>query len=199
MHTRKPSVLFLLVFVMTSLICQSESRPDSGSIEGETYKSTFFGFTYTFPKGWSRLQQRSQTSIRLAPGAALYTLLFATATPSNGTIGPSDAGVVVLAEDVSHTDIHNAKDAAVKFADLLSHTRPPHRLINAGREVTLGGTPFFRIDYEQQTFSDVKHYFCSVISVQKGFALRFSVIADSKVHMDEICDTTRSIGFEQHE
>lgn len=188
---------FLFVWAITASI--SENHPDSGTIRENVYKNDFFGFSYTCPKGWSLLQQQSQTGIRLAPGAALYTLLFATASPSNGTMSRSNAGIVVLAEDVSHTGIRDPKSAAAKLADVLTHTQPPHKLVNSGSEVNLNGIRFFRIDYEQQTFSDVRHYFCTVITVRKGYALRFSFIADSKERLDEICDTTKSIGFGIHE
>lgn len=189
------SFLVLTVLVLTVAVSVSENHPDSGSVQGNRYKSDFFGFTYSFPKGWVRLQQQSQTGIRLAPGAALYTLLFATESPSTGIISPSNAGIVVLAEDISHSGIPDSKDAARTLAQVLIRTQPPHSIPTPAREVTLGGTRFIRLDYEQQTFSQVKHYFCSVKTVKKGYAIRFSVIADSKARMEEICSTTESISF----
>jgi hypothetical protein len=95
--TRRVPVLLVFLLVLTSVALSSESRPDSGTAQGNIYNNDFFGFTYAFPKGWSALRQQSQTGIRLAPGAALYTLLFATASPSAGTISPSNSGIVVLA------------------------------------------------------------------------------------------------------
>jgi hypothetical protein len=192
---RRNSAALVFFLVMTIAISVSETRPDSGSVEGNRYKSDFFGFTYSFPKGWVRLQQQSQSGIRLAPEAALYTLLFATASPSTGTISPANAGIVVLAEDISHSGIRDSKGAAGTLARVLTSTQPPHSVPHPAREVTLGGSRFTRLDYEQQTFSQVKHYFCSVITVKKGYAIRFSVIADSKARMEKICSTTESITF----
>lgn len=174
----------------------SKARPDKGSVRGSTYKNDFFSFTYTFPKGWSVLNEQSQTRIRLTQGP-LYTLLLATASPSSGTISPSNAGIVVLAEDVSQTGIHDAKEAATKLADILTRTEPPHTILNPPRELSLDGVQFVRLDYEQQTFPQTRHYFCSAISMLKGYTVRVSVIADSKNHMDEICGTIESIRFER--
>lgn len=172
----------------------SKQRPDSGSVDGTTFRSNFFGFTYSFPKGWTVLDQRSQSRIRLAEGP-LYTLLFATATPSSGIMGPSDAAIVILAEDVSQTSIRDGMQAANKQAELLTHTDPQHTMLGPPREVTLGGKAFYRLDYEQQTFPKVHHYFCSAITVVKGYALRLSVIADSKAHMETYCGTTETLRF----
>ena len=174
----------------------SQQSPDSGVVQGTTFRSNFFGFTYSFPKGWNVLNQQSHSGIRLAEGP-LYTLLFATARPSSGVVGPSDAAIVILGEDVSQTSIRDSREAANRLAELLTHTEPQHRMLGPPHEVALGGRGFYRLDYEQQTFPAVQHYFCSVVTVINGYALRLSVIADSRPHMEDYCGTTDTVKFEK--
>jgi hypothetical protein len=167
--------------------------PDSGLVHGTEYENDFFGFAYAFPKDWSVLNRQSQSGIRLSNGR-LYTLLFVSTSPT-GTMGPADAGIVVLAEDVSLSGIRDGKGAANKLAALLTHTEPPHKMLLAPQELVLEGKQFYRLEYEQQTFSTVTHRFCTVVGVLKGFALRFSVIADTQDHMRETCATISSLRF----
>ena len=84
----------------------STQRPDAGSVQGNTFKSNFFGFSYRFPTGWTVLNQESQSRIRLAKGK-LYTLLFAKSASPGRIINPSDAAIVILAEEVSQTDVRD--------------------------------------------------------------------------------------------
>jgi len=167
--------------------------PDSGSVHGDEYKNDFFGFAYAFPGEWSVLNRQSQSGIRLS-NARLYTLLFASTSPT-GTMGPTDAGIVVLAEDVSPLGIRDGKGAANKLVELLAHTQPPHKMLLAPQELVLEGKQFYRLEYEQQTFSTVTHHFCTVVGVLKGYALRFSVVADTQDHMRETCATISSLRF----
>ena len=78
-RTRKVPALFLSLLVLAATVSSSDIRPDSGTTRDNIYKNDFFGFSYTFPKGWSLLQQQSQTGIRLAPGAALVAFCYSLA------------------------------------------------------------------------------------------------------------------------
>ena len=197
---RLGGLLFITVWLISwHAVAQSTSpppkqRPDSGAVEGATFRSNFFGFTYSFPKGWAVLDQESHSRLRLAAGP-LYTLLIVTAKPSSGIMGPSDAAISILAEDVSQTSIHDGANAATKLAELLTHTEPQHTMLGPPQQVTLGGRTFYRLDYAQQTFPTVQHYFCSVITVANGYALRLSVIADSEAHMQTYCGTAETLRF----
>jgi len=187
-----------IVLIWVAAVAQTpkmpvDVEPDSGSVHGVEYKSDFFGFTYAFPKDWSVLHRQSQTGIRLANGR-LYTLLFLS-TSTTGTMGPTDAGIVVLAESISESAIRDSKDAASRLVDLLSHTEPPHTMLLAPQKVFLNGKQFYRLEYEQQTFPTVKHRFCTVVGVLNGYALRFSMIADTKDRVNEACATIASLRF----
>ena len=188
---------FVLLFCSVAVAQKSRTPidlgPDSGSVHGDEYKNDFFGFAYAFPRDWSVLNRQSQTGIRLSKGR-LYTLLFVSTSPT-GTMGPADAGIVVLAEDVSPSGIRDGKDGANKLVELLSHTEPPHTMLLAPQEVILGGNQFYRLEYEQQTFPTARHYFCTVVGVLSGYVLRFSIIADTKARMNEACATTASLRF----
>jgi hypothetical protein len=187
--------VFVVLLCGTAIAQKSEILigPDSGSVHGDEYKNDFFGFAYTFPKKWSVLSRQSQSGIRLSSGR-LYTLFFASTSPT-GTMGPADAGIVVLAEDVSLLGIRNGEGAAKKLVKLLAQTEPPHKVLLGPQELVLEGKQFYRLEYEQQTFSTVTHHFCTVVGVLKGYALRFSVIADTQDHMRETCATISSLRF----
>ena len=170
----------------------SSSAPDDGSVLRNTYRNSFFRLTYVFPEGWVVLNQASQTEIRLSPKAPLYTLLFVTEEPTNGVMSPSNAGVVLLAEDISNTTIRDGKSAVEKLTTLLTHTDPKHKVLSSPRQLQLGSEHFYRVNYSQQTFENVRHYFCSVVGVVDGYALRWSVIADSEPDMQQVCKTVES-------
>src|SRR5271155_3574921 len=159
-----------IVLIWVAAVAQTpkmpvDVEPDSGSVHGVEYKSDFFGFTYAFPKDRSVLHRQSH------------------------------AGIVVLAESISESAIRDSKDAASRLVDLLSHTEPPHTMLLAPQKVFLDGKQFYRLEYEQQTFPTVKHRFCTVVGVLNGYALRFSMIADTKDRVNEACATIASLRF----
>ena len=188
---QKLSLFLLLCAAVVVLSCQqskktgTHGKPDSGSFAQNTYRSDFFGFSYTLPKGW----YRSRVSPSPLPAGDYY--LF---------IGDRNTGharlsrVIVVAVPDDKTTGPSPQDFVSAF--IRAQVRDFHaEVIRQGSSFSSGGGNFYRADYKW--VNDGMTIYSSFVCVKRnGYWLSWNFWTPSQQDLDDSATTLQNIAFD---
>jgi hypothetical protein len=153
-------------------------------VTGNTYKSDYFGFTYTFPQEFEVDQdfmQGQEDQAKLA-----FVLLAA-----YGSSGQSDnrQGVVILADRSTDASIRTSKDYLDKMTR--EHFVPNgFEVVNPAREVSVAAHSFCRVDYRKGEIRQT-----AVASSRQGYFLVFNLVGPSAQDVEQLFASLESLKF----
>jgi len=144
----------------------AEEEPDSGSVLDNVYRNEFFGFAYTFPKGWMVSQDHRNSHEGQPPAKpGVHILLFA--FPHHNF--PEISALMVRAVKLSSPDM-NARQflldeyQAARARGAKSQGDP--------RELTFAGWQFFSAVFKAKVGGGMISEE-NIVTIQKGYALEF--------------------------
>jgi|SRR5215467_12936453 len=186
-------LLLVLLCAATPFSCQQATKssatpkPDDGSFVRNTYRSDFFGFSYTLPREW----HKSKVAPDALPSGAYY--LF---------IGDRDTGHSLLNRVMVVADPKSENRPGVSTQQYLSaYIRAQVR--NANAEVTReqssfvsGETNFYRADYKWLD-GGTTVYSSMVCTERNGYWLSWSFVTPSQRDLDDAVKTIQNISFDR--
>jgi hypothetical protein len=187
-------LLLVLLCAATPVInCQQSTRsstrprPDDGSFVQNTYRSDFFGFSYTLPGEW----QKSRVTPAALPSGAYY--LF---------IGDRDPGHSPLNQVIVVADPESENQPGVSTQEYLSaYIRAQVRNANAEviREASSfvsGKNNFYRADYKSVE-NGITVYSAMVCTTRKSYWLSWNFATPSQRDLDDAVNTLKNISFDR--
>lgn len=177
-------VASLMLAAMSLLAQNPQSNPGSGTFTGRQYISTYFGFTYSLPEGWSGTVAESN-----ATGPAFR--LFSASPPSTGETDLRR--IVVQAEYLGHnTGIKTGKDFLDRAVPLMTGPASTFESLSGDTHYTLGGQGFDRMDLRsKQAPGRPVIYTAQVCTVLGDYVLTFQLIGTSHEDLEGLM---RSMG-----
>jgi hypothetical protein len=168
----------------SSQTVESNAKVQGGSLAENIYTSTYFGFTYTFPKGWNVLLGPKETDCE-----ARCALLDVRAPdyPDGGKIG-------IWVDELQRTP---ARTSGRDYLSLLhSDTeRVGGKALTDVIETTRQGRTFYRRDYRMKGLAGHGWFESNVVLTLKKSAVWFSISAVSHQKLMELLLTLDSIRF----
>lgn len=167
-------------------------RVESGSMDGRSYHSDYFNFTYSLPDGFTEGTERYRQGILKQTGIPqsndTFILFHADRqlTPS----GEPTGGITIMADRMAGYP----KGATEK--DYLHHMvtqameKKGDNLLDEGNEVDVSGRKFFRADYRTNGHP-LSGYQTVMLTFQKGFALSWSFSAPSKADVELVISSMK--------
>jgi tetratricopeptide (TPR) repeat protein len=189
----------------------SVPQPSDDSVSGNTYRNEFFGLSYDFPKGWTRLSAEAakasveiggvmlmgndpaEPDIRRAALKMGYPLLFVVA-PGGGGQPLSARSLQITALDVrtapegfSLEEFLKGVRAKLQRAASVPTDAKPERVIVDGRE-------FWKLDVVVP-MSGGSRYLSQMVTAERGFFLMFVMAGPDVQSISEIGETMQSVRF----
>jgi hypothetical protein len=158
--------------------------PDEGTLNGNTYTSDYFGFSYTYPEDAEfneNFMEEHQDAERRA------FVLFAVQRPD---AQPGYLDMLVIMAD------RNASPAVTTAAEYLRRSASTHferqgfEVLRPAYAVTIAGRPFVRADYHK---TDV--YQTVLATLWRGYAIVFNVAGPTSDSVDKLVATLNSLRF----
>ena len=158
-------------------------EPDEGSVIDNLYRSRYFNFSYTVPEGLEVDENFMQGEED--ESAQAFVLLAAYGAAE----GQGRKGIVVSAD----LNINPQAKSAAEYLEKM--TREHYRangfeVVNGARQLSLGGRPFFRIDYSKGTT-----YQTAVATIARGYVLTFSLAAPTQPELEQLFTTLSTLKF----
>jgi hypothetical protein len=157
--------------------------PDEGSVTGNTYRSRYFGFAYTFPEGLQideNFMQGEQDESKRA-----FILLAAYGSAERD----SRKGIVISADRNLDPTIKTAADYLSKMTR--EHFQPDgFEVIKGARELSLASRSFQRVDYRKGTI-----YQSAVATLWRGYVLVFYLAAPTQPEIEGLVATLATLDF----
>jgi hypothetical protein len=190
-------------------------HPDTGGVSGNTFTSSIFGFTYTFPAGWIAHGDATNKEImkvgkELVVGddparKAVYdasvsrtSQLLTVFQYPVGTPAKFNSSIQVMTEDVEFAPgIQTGKDYLLNLQVVMKRGTLPVEFPDDITEVTAGGKRFFRLDDELHFPAGTVHQAIFSAKLDK-VVLSFIMTARSKEDLDTLCSTLDSLRFDFH-
>jgi hypothetical protein len=157
--------------------------PDEGSVTGNTYRSRYFRFWYTFPEGLDvdeNFMQGEEDESKQA-----FVLLAA----YGGASADGRKGVVISADRNIDPNTRTATDYLVK---MMRENYQPNgfEVVSGPRELSLASRPFCRIDYRKEGI-----YQSAVATLARGYVLTFTLAAPTQAEVEQLFGTLNTLDF----
>jgi hypothetical protein len=188
---------------------QPQVAPDAGKVTNNTFESTFFKFQYSFPAGWSAVDDdvRSASNrkrhadwaekVKRSPlptpvgrnpsTQALWTYDLLTATPKPLAADGKPVPPCILAWAIQASNV--LKGAA----DLPKHyaLHPGVRVLRQPAEITIAGRKFVRADFVLGDNS----FEAMFVTVAGDYHVGFDIRGKTESEMNELAATMQTIKF----
>jgi hypothetical protein len=171
---------------LASSPASAEQEPDSGSVLDNVYRNEFFGFTYTFPKGWM-VSQDSRNSLERQPPAkpGVHILLFAFQHHNFAEIST----LIVRAVKLSSPDKNARQFLLDEYPAARARGAKPQ---GDPKELTSAGWQFFSAVFKAKvgggTISEE-----NIVTIQKGYALEFYFVTNQDKTLKALQKTMESL------
>jgi len=169
---------------MVARVAQAEGHPDMGSVSGNVYRNHFFEFEYRFPEGWRVPEaDKSPSGVQRGAKPGVHVLLFAFQPfPHVGTI-------LVRAVELPSPEVSARQFLLDEFkAQEGTGGKPQGKPI----ELVFGGWQFYSANIRAKVGGAVirqEH----LVTIQKGYALEFSFIANEEGTFKTLHKTMESL------
>lgn len=210
---RSPVVIAIIMLVCIIANGQQPSTQGDGSVKDGVYKSPFFHFSFTYPKGWvvhgeatkERIREVGKERITSSGGLSeaeadrvlknTYQLLTVFQHPL-GTPGVEiNPAIQVVAEDVRHapgitdgrTYLLNIRPIITKAGGQFIQEQPD--------EFRVAGRQFFRQDY-RMTVNNVSLQQALIVGFDTGYVLAFIFTSKDQAGVEEMLKSLKTITFE---
>jgi tetratricopeptide (TPR) repeat protein len=189
-------------------------RPDAGSISGNLYTNTFFGFSFEFPKGWTVLSADAARSTAQLGGALLangdpmlqdvmktgvgnsYPLLFVIeGMVKNQMLGTRSIQIHALDKRIAR-DVKSGEDFLRTSAVMYKEMGMPLEIIGTPEELPVGGRSFWKANLTVRMNNGLQHG-AEIATVDKGFVLLFVFVGSDAAGLEEIVKAMQSVRFLQ--
>jgi hypothetical protein len=204
------SVILLVLF---SVVASAQTvTPESGRVSDGVYRSTYFGFSYTYPHDWvvhgdatnQRLRelgkQRATSTKALSEPQAEVSLkhsyqlltLFERALGTPGVV--YNRSMQIIAEDVRPLPgITSGREYLLNAMEMLKKMGlQPLQDDPVG--VVISGHQFFRLDFKNPV-KDILIQQAMITTVSKGFAVSFGFSVGPDQDLEEVVRTLDSVKF----
>jgi hypothetical protein len=165
---------------------KAEVKPDAGSVLDNVYRNQFFGFRYTFPKGWMVSQDERKSREGQPPAEpSVHMLLFAFQHHNL----PEISTIMVRAVELSSPDV-----TARQF---LLDEYPAEKARGANsqgdpKELSFAGWRFFSAVFKAKVgggiISEEK-----IVTIQRGYALEFYFVTNQDKTFKALHKTVESL------
>jgi hypothetical protein len=210
---RSPVLIAIIILVCTFTNGQQPSTPDDSSVNDGVYKSRFFHFSFTFPKGWvvhgeatkERIREVGKEKITSSGGLTeaeadrvlknTYQLLTVFQHPL-GTPGIEvNPSIQVVAEDVRHAPgITDGRTYLLYIRPML--TKAGGQFIQEQPdEIRVAGRQFFRQDY-RMTVNNVSLQQALIVGFDTGYVLAFIFTSRDQAGVEEMLKSLKTVTFE---
>lgn len=187
--------------------------PETGSVADNVYTNNYFGFTYEFPKGWSVPSEQTRKYLReirkaAATGgdptkAALFELaekrsrqLLTVLEKPMGTPGATDAGIYVIAEDISYAPgVQKPSDYLLNTKASLLKQRPDLKVLREPTDFTYGGKPFARMETFVETGPVQTFYTGYAATILNSQVMLFLFTSNKPEQLASLIDTLNTLQF----
>src|SRR5262245_34603064 len=202
------AALFLGVLFVNAAPAKPE--PDAGKAADNAFRSDFFDFRYSFPQGWSTLnddvrmeanRKRHIASVKKAKAEApkdtpnrtttvqvfwVYDLLMATPAPVAADAKPALPYVRIWA--IERSDVFSKAGDNAKQMDHL----PTAKVLQASHKETISGHSFVRTDFVHHNDN-----FEALFEIESGkYLLFFDFRGRNEQEINELAKTMESLKFE---
>jgi hypothetical protein len=164
---------------------------DAGTISGEAYRNTSFGFTCKIPFGWvDRTNEMSQDSNGDSNAAKQSILLLALFEHPPEASGDSvNSAIVVAAEPASsYPGLRNAEQY---FEPLTALTKSKGlTVVNEPYEFRVGAMPLVRGDFSK-LLGNLTMRQSTLVMMVKGYVVSFTFIGGSEDEVDDLVEGLR--------
>jgi hypothetical protein len=158
------------------------SAPDLGTVADNTYRNTFFGFSYKIPFGWV---ERTEDLREDGEAGKSLVLLAVFERPPEATGNTVNSAVVIAAESVA--SYPGLKTAADYFGPLTEATLSQgFKVVNKPFDFS-GGANQVRGDFSKEIGGLTMHQ-SSVVLLKRGYVVSFTAIGGSGDEVDELLE-----------
>jgi Flp pilus assembly protein TadD len=186
------------------------SKPEDGTVSGNTYLNRFFGFTYQFPMGWAVLSAEAaraaveiggniistgdptEQDLKKAARAEGHQLLYVMESHA-GNQPISGRTVMVSAIEMQPSAV-TAESYVKALGQRFSQTGSPLEARGSPEERAMGGRTFWKQNFLIHTgigTGDVAQF----VTTEKGYLLMFSLTAPDLKTLEDLEKSLESIHF----
>ncbi len=209
--THAAGVMLLLLLAAS---CGSEKaapvEPGAGSLEGSTYRSDYFGFTYSIPAGWSVSPSDAEERL-LAIGASAVAgedpvlkaaveaaepiqLLMVFQHPVGAAVD-FNPSIVLVAESVAHAPgIVTGADYLFHAEKLLARSPMGYEPLGDVAKLDLDGHAFFRRDFLVAAQAGLRQSY--LVAREGSYALAFVITAQDEATLDLLVGSLAQMDFD---
>lgn len=177
---------------------ESRQRPDAGKVSGRQYRNEFFGFTYTFPEGFT-VGTVPPAGMKFIDGRASFLLLVV-----GDSAHPPSTGKLWSVVKVSAWDAHllwgpgwREKTGGDYLQKL--RTMPASNLIPLGpvKEKQIAGHAFYEADAKTAPRLDglQQGVEANLVTMERGFVVQFDLEAATQEELDKLKRSLDSLLF----
>ncbi len=164
----------------------AQPQPDEGSVADGVYSEKFFLLRYAIPPGWVVKTGEMREGIPGQENAMLLLSTFAKAAPSTGEINSS---VNITAESAAaYPDVKTADDYMDSITEFV--TSKGFSVLNPPGEISIGGVPFLRSDFQKQE-GDLTTYQATMVTMQRGYILQVTAISGDEEQLTPLLNRVR--------
>jgi hypothetical protein len=170
----------------------SAATLDPGSLEGGTYRNSFFGFACKIPYGWVLRTKEMASADEKNQGAIL---LAAFARPPEANEKGVNATMLVAAEPMAN---YPGLTQAVDYFDPLTEVvkSKGFTIVNPPYAFPVGAHPLVRSDFRKQS-ATIAAYQSSLVMLSRGYIVSFTFITESEDDADELVENLSFIPARQ--
>lgn len=206
---KRVCVLLIAVFSV-SVPGQQASIPSEGSVVNGVYTNRFFGFSYTYPKGWLVHGESLQAEVerigkeKIVDSGALkaeeadramkQTFQLLTASRHPFGIAQTNAVVQLIAEDVRDAPAVGDGKAYLLAMRAISAKAGAQFTRAEPTLITISGRKFFRDDQRMQ-INNGDIYQAMVMTVERGYALGFIFTTTDMSNLEELVSSVKTLTF----
>jgi len=161
---------------------------DIGTISGDAYRNTSFGFTYKIPFGWvNRTKEMSQEPDTDSTDPKKSILLLAVfERPPVATGDSVNSAVVIAAESAS--SYPGLRTAEQYFDPLTAVTKSKGlTVVNEPYDYRVGTTQLVRGDFSKPLGTLTMHQ-STLVMMEKGYVISFTVIGGTEDEVDNLLE-----------
>lgn len=163
-----------------------QPQPDEGTVTDGIYSEKFFLLRYAIPQGWVVKTGEMREGIPGQENATLLLSTFAKAAPSAGEINPS---VNITAESAAaYPDVKTADDYMESISEFV--TSKGFTELNPPGEISIGGVPFLRSDFQKQE-GDLTTYQATMVTIRRGYILQVTAISGDEEQLTPLLSRLR--------
>ena len=157
-------------------------EPDDGTIEGRLYTSQYFGFRYRVPEGFAVIEDPAEGE----EDASHRSFVLLSAYGDGQRRG---SAIAIIADQLGQAGAADASTYLAKVT-LPVMKRKGFAAENAVRRLTLAGHSFAALDFTRGEAAQTV-----VVTVLRGYALNFVVMAPTRTAAEQLAASLTSIEF----